>query len=181
MNPLFSLIPAPYRWLILAALLVVYGGVCFYRGASFEQRRADQREAAAAVAAMKTQVAAVTAARAEEHRKTDAVAGVANEIRKQLDASRVAESDNRAAGERLRGQLATACNAGGSAAQSATAGGSAPADAATGVLADVQRRLAEAEDRTVEFADRSRIAGLGCERAYEALTPVPSTPNERQP
>lgn len=171
MNPLSLIVPAWARWAILAALLAAFGGFSFYRGAAFEQHRRDAQDAIRDAAAMKTQVAAVTAARTEEHRKTEAVQGVANEIRKQLDVAAAAAPATRAAGERLRDQLAAACPANRASTQPATADGSKTADTARSVLADVQGRLAEAENRTIEFADQSRIAGLGCERIYEALTP----------
>lgn len=52
----------------------------------------------------------------------------------------------------------------------ATAGSSAPAADPFGVLADVLRRADDRAKVLAAYADQSRIAGLACERSYDALT-----------
>lgn len=169
MNPL-ALVPVPYRWAALALLWVASVAFGYVKGVQHELRAADARQAKQLQASLQAQVAAAGAVRAEEHRRQDAVQEIAHELRNQLVAARAADDRNRAAGQRLREQLAGACLAG-AAPHPAAAAGSPAADATAGVLALVQRRLAEAEDRTVEFADASRRAGLGCERAFDTMNP----------
>lgn len=59
----------------------------------------------------------------------------------------------------------------GAASDPAAAAGSPPAEAAGDLLVLVHRRLDEAAGGVGTFADKSRIAGQLCERAYDALTP----------
>ena len=47
---------------------------------------------------------------------------------------------------------------------------STPARSTADLLADVQRRLDAAADGIADFADRSRIAGKACERAYNEVS-----------
>lgn len=48
MNPLFALVPsATARWLILVVGAIVFGSLCFYKGASFEQSQQAKRDLAA--------------------------------------------------------------------------------------------------------------------------------------
>lgn len=122
-----------------------------------EQKTADNkalREALAEVARLKTELQ-----------------GISDDAKKQKDAVAAAAASARDAGERLRAAEARLRAALGQRAcpGAVPAAGSAPADAALGVLADVQRRLDEAAERTARFADESRIAGLACERSYDAL------------
>lgn len=74
------------------------------------------------------------------------------------------------AGRRLREQIASLtarCRA--ASADPAPAGAGPAADATERVLADVQRRLDEAQDRVAGFADQAHGAGRACERAYDSL------------
>lgn len=162
MSALLAIVPLPYRWLALLALLAAFGGFCYVKGAQREQRVWEARAAAIQTQQLQQQIAI-------EHRRQDAVQEITNDLRKQAAAARAAADRNRDAGVRLRDQLAAACLGQGA----SPASGGPAADATARVLADVQRRLAEAEDRLVDHADASRRAGLGCERAYEALNPPP--------
>jgi len=172
MTALLAFLAGPIgRWLVVGAMVLAFGGACYVKGVTVEENKRDAADAIRDAAALKSQIEAVTAARAEEHRKVDAAKGVIDEIHKQIGAAAAAVPVTRAAGVRLRDQITVACTAARSPAQPASAVRSAPADATASVLADVQRRLAEAEDATIGFVDRSRIAGLGCERLYESLTP----------
>lgn len=108
-------------------------------------------------------------ARAEEQRRQAEQTKVVTDAKKQAQSALAAASAARTAGERLRDQLA--------ASRREACGNPAPppGSPATGptpdLLADVQRRLDEAQDGIALHADQSRIAGLACERAYQALTP----------
>lgn len=108
-------------------------------------------------------------ARAEEQRRQAEQTKVVADAKKQAQNALAAASAARTAGERLREQLA--------ASRREACGNPAPppGSPATGptpdLLADVQRRLDEAQDGIALHADQGRIAGLACERAYQALTP----------
>lgn len=161
----------PYRWLLAGGLIAAaaLGFTVWKHNLISEAERAGYDKAVAE--ARERELQAVKAARAEEQRRTQAVQGVANATRKELATARAAADDARRAGELLRAQLAAAGALCGGPANPAAAGGSPATNPAGGLLADVQRRLDEAADATLRFADESRIAGLGCERAYETLTP----------
>lgn len=113
---------------------------------------------------------ATTKARAEEQRR-------AKTIQEALDAEVIArqavEADARgvvAARGRLQqrvAELAASCSAPDPAA--ATGGTSAPS--AGDLLADMLGRVAAAAGELGSYADRARVAGQTCERAYDGLTP----------
>jgi hypothetical protein len=89
----------------------------------------------------------------------------------QLEAADRAATTARDTGERLRVALATARTGARLCPPStapATPASSAAADATERVLADVQRRLDDAQNAVARHADASRIAGLACERSYDA-------------
>lgn len=114
---------------------------------------------------------AVEAARAEEQRRTTAVQEIANETQAKLDAA-IADADAAAdAGQRLRERIAQLTAAGASCAASRPgAAGTGKATAATyDLLADVQRRIDEAQNAIARFADRSHAAGTACQQSYDAL------------
>jgi hypothetical protein len=166
---LTDIIPAPYRWLALVAAFAVTFAAGSVAGFRIEQDHRDAKDAKQVQQQLQAQIAATQHTLDNEHRKTAAVQEIVHDVRQQSEHYQADADRNRAAGEQLRSQLAGAACA--RVAQPAAAGGGQAADAAASVLADVQRRLAQAEDRTVEFADASRRAGLACERSYEAVSP----------
>lgn len=110
-------------------------------------------------------------ARETERRWTAAMEDVANEHQTQIAQARADADAAASAGERLRqrvAELAAGCRraAGGT----AVAGAGQAAQPGVDLLADVQRRLDEAADSIAGFADRAHAAGIGCERAYKAVT-----------
>lgn len=104
--------------------------------------------------------------RVRYEKQVNELAGVAQGARVQLDAVRTANAGLVRAGDRLRQQLA-ALRRTAPGAEATPAGGGQAADSTGDLFADVQRRLDEATDATVRFADEGRIAGLACQRAYE--------------
>lgn len=162
----------PWRaigWALVAALLVASGWVAngWRLGGRIEQlqaAQAKQREGQATALA-----AALEAARAEEQRRSAEQRGIANAAAKERDQ---ALADARAAGavaEQLRvraAQLAAAARAAGN---SASSGGSSAAGDPLDVLTDVLSRADARAGELAAYADRARIAGLACERSYDAL------------
>lgn len=167
---LTSLIPVQYRALFFIASYAIAIAIGMVGGLRLEENVRDARDARQVKQQLQAQVAATTHTLAEEHRKTDAVQEIANETHVQAEHYAANAAAARTAGDRLRDQL-VAAGACPRSAQPATAAGSAPAGPAPSVLADVQRRLAEAENATIEFADASQRAGHACERSYQAVTP----------
>lgn len=94
-----------------------------------------------------------------------------------LDEARKRGAAAATAGDRLREQIAalSACPAGVGTASPATAAASSSARATADLLANVRRRLDEAEEATFRFADAAHIAGSACERTYDALTTKPNS------
>lgn len=107
--------------------------------------------------------------RLEKEREVKRIQGVADATRKELDKVQADHERAVAAGQRLRAQLAAAARLGAACRSDAAPGERETADAALDLYADVQRRLDEATDRTIRFADEAHVAGKGCERAYDAL------------
>lgn len=112
---------------------------------------------------------AVEQARAEERRRVLVVQEVADAAQTQLDQAQADAGRARDAAERLRQRVAQLV----AAARNPTAPrpGQA-ADDPIGVLADVLGRADQRAGVLAEYADRARIAGHACERAYDALTPA---------
>ena len=90
----------------------------------------------------------------------------------QLQASAAGAAASAAARERdaFRVRLNAYLSASRGAQPAAAASGSAPAADPLGVLADVLGRADDRAQVLAAYADQSRIAGLACERSYDALT-----------
>ena len=158
-------------WLLLAALALA--GLQTYRLVLEQSAHArTQRDHAQQLSAMERAAGeAVAAARTEEGRRFAALWETLNETQAALDRAQSDAAAASDAGVSLRRRIATltaGCRAPTS--DPTPAGGSPPADASADLLADVQRRLDEAADGIAQHADVARIAGQGCERAYDALT-----------
>ena len=124
----------------------------------------EERAILSAVAA-----AAESAARAEESRRINEVERIRRETRKQLDRAAADAAVASTVGEQLRQRvqtLAAACNS--PASSAAAIGGGAPAGNGA-VLADVFSEVERTGRAMAAEADRSRAAGIACERAYESL------------
>ncbi len=161
----------PRVWLaFLAALVLAYGA------GRMQQHHSDTKafqaeRTAAALQASQERNKAVDEARAEEQRRTNAQAEIANEATKQADAAR---ADARAAGDaadKLRARVAQLVTASRAAGHS-TAAGTGPSQSGgdpLDVLVDVLGRSDNASGELAGYADRLKVAGLACERDYDAL------------
>jgi len=160
-------------------LAAIVGMALAFGGGRLVQSRADAKKydagrTKAALSAAVDQVKAVDRARTEEQRRTAAQTEIANAATKDADNAR---ADARIAGdaaERLRGRVAGLLAASRAGKDSSPAGagpgqsGGDPLDVLVGVL----ERSDRASGILAEFADRLKIAGLACERDYDALTPA---------
>jgi predicted nucleic acid-binding Zn-ribbon protein len=113
---------------------------------------------------------AVRAAVDEGNRRAAAVQKEVEHARKKVNDLEGAAVRAAVAGRSLQSELALARGRA-CATDTSTPGGSAAAEAAERMLADVQRRLDQAQERVARHADQARIAGLACEGSYRALTP----------
>lgn len=161
----------PRFWLVLlASVLVAYGGGRWQQSHADAGKYEAERTKAALSAAV-DQVKAVDRARTEEQRRTAAQTEIANAA---IQTAKVAQADARAADAARRELLARAtalANAARRPGDSDAIGGSAPAFNAADLLADVLGNIDQRAQELAEFADAAHIAGLACERSYDALTP----------
>ena len=117
------------------------------------------------------QATAEQAARAKEHADQLHAEKVQRDATQALEQERLNAAGERAATERVRGELAKLqTRLGGTGTGTATGPGSASATRAAMVLSDLygscQSRLGEVSSAF----DRARIAGLACEASYDELT-----------
>ncbi len=125
---------------------------------------ADERRAAAW-----EQSKAVDSARLKYQREVEAQTRIANEATRQRDVALADARAARGAEQRVRDQVAALVRQYTSPGDSTFAGGGAPAGDAVRVLADVLERADRRAGVLAEALDASFIAGLACERAYDAL------------
>ena len=111
------------------------------------------------------------AARTEGERRYAAQAQIADSTTTKLLAVQTHAAASDAAGIKLQERIRLLTyDLRAASGNSATAAIRETADATTSLLADVQRRLGEAENDTIRFADGSHIAGAACEAQYDSLT-----------
>lgn len=148
--------------------------------AAFQQVRvsgaqADAAEARSALSADRARYASDALARGEEERKIEAARLTENEriAREAQERIKVAEGDARraaAAADRLRDQVAALLRAKRPTGPSAGAVvSSPPAPAADDLLAGVLDRHSRELVEVGRFADAAHLAGLACERSFDAL------------
>ena len=156
-----ALIPARL-WAALA-LLVALGGmgaaVHHYRGAAADARQQAQQAQADAAGLRES----ITQAR----QRADTMEGIASAARSDARRLAVDAAAARDTAERVRNAAHAYARA---YADAASAGGSAPAGAADLVLPELLGRCAARAAELADLADRARLAGLSCERAYVEVT-----------
>lgn len=146
--------------LIVGSLIA---GAIFWHVSEVNKARAEVQ---AAWDAEKLQ--AIDAARIEDARRIAALDEVKSDAQSQIAIAAADAAAARDASQRLRERFkataARACPA------APVAEGSPPAAEAGLVLADVFGVLQDHAGQVAEYADRARIAGEACERAYQSLT-----------
>lgn len=160
-----------YLAILAGVILALVGGL-----AAWEAREAyitEQAEERGYDRAMKQvtelELDAVKRGRDQERRNTETAQKEAEDARKKYVGAIVALRDAVRAGDRLREQLKAAHDRRARGEAPALAPGGQAADPAGDLLADVQRRLDEATDATIKFADDAHIAGTTCERIHKAV------------
>ncbi|MEN7527040.1 DUF2514 family protein [Cupriavidus sp. DL-D2] len=161
----------PKFWLALVVgLLLAYGG------GRWEQHRADAAKyeaehTKAALSATVDQVKAVDAARLEEQRRTTAQTEIANAATKDLALARADAGAAADAAGQLRQRVDQLLAAARAAKDTGTAGGGQdkPSGDPLDVLVDVLGRSDKTSGILADYADQIKIAGLACERSYDAL------------
>lgn len=167
-----AIFATPQRIFVAAVLVILAlagGAVLTYRHerdtarAQISQERLNEAYA---------QVKAVDAARLEEQRRTAAQTEIANVAKQDADTAR---ADARAAGDaadRLRqrvDQLLAAARTAKDPGPVVSGQGKPSADPLD-VLVDVLNRSDRATGILADYADQLKVAGLACERSYDALT-----------
>ncbi|WP_081636260.1 DUF2514 family protein [Pandoraea sp. SD6-2] len=142
---------------LLAVSLGIAGG--YWKG----HRDADQ---SAKVAMLEKTAKELAAERDEYRERVQTQAGITNDAKQSADKARDDARAATAASDQLRRRVAELVTV---ARHSTAADGSAPAADPIGVLADVLGRADERAGKLAEFADAAHIAGLACERSYDAL------------
>ncbi len=121
-------------------------------------------------------VGALGDVRREEQRRIIEQTEIAYEAKRNADKANAAAVAADAAARELRARVAALVNASRSPGNPAATGAGTSAPDAVAVLADVLGRCDARERAVARFADAAHIAGLACERAYDALIPLTAEP-----
>jgi hypothetical protein len=137
---------------------------------------AHEKELGAADERAKSSAAAMKMAQDNAAKSAQIVAtqqGAIHDAQLQASAARADASRAAAAGDAYRMRLDAFVSASRGPKYPGPASGSAPASDPIGVLAEVLRSTDDFAARVAAEADANRIAGLACERSYDALTAKP--------
>lgn len=152
--------PRVWGGLLLAVMLAAGAG--YWKG----HHDADQ---SATVAAQEKQIKDLTASNNLYRQTTTTLAGISIDAKKSADTASAAARASDAAYDRMRKQLteytAAARHSAASSGGSPAGGGADPLD----LLAGLFSRADQAAGDLAKFADAAHIAGLACERSYDAL------------
>ncbi|VVE85813.1 DUF2514 family protein [Pandoraea sputorum] len=153
--------PRLWSGLLLAVVLAAGGG--YWKG----HHDADQ---SATVAAQTKQINDLTAANNLYRQTTQTLAGISQDAKQSADNARADARASDIAADGLRKRVAELVSA---ARHPAASSGSAPAGGGADpldLLAGLFTRADQAAGDLAKFADAAHIAGLACERSYDALT-----------
>lgn len=152
--------PRVWGGLLLTVVLAVGAG--YWKG----HHDADQ---SATVAAQEKQIKDLTASNNLYRQTTTTLAGISIDAKKSLDAANAAARASDVVADGLRKQLsqyvAAARHSAASSGGTPAGGGADPLD----LLAGLFSRADQAAGDLAKFADAAHIAGLACERSYDAL------------
>lgn len=167
------------NWRAVSFVLVatLAGGACVANRAYESGQRAErekwkqrwsERDAADATAVARQQAAN----RAEEQRRQQEIARITQNAQQQINAARADADSAAAAGNRLQqtvADLQRRLRQRGASGNTATGSGGQAAAKQCSVLTDLFSESVERNQQLAAEADRRRIAGLACERAYETM------------
>lgn len=169
---LLAMIPLR-AWAYLGAVLALVAGLAFFVHHERDIGRAEVRaEWAAERAALQAAAASATALnQTESIRRTAAQTEIAHDAETSIARLDAGRAPAVVAARGLRERAAAVAASCGATTGDPAASGPSPAASAPGVvLADVLGRLDDVAGELAEALDRSHIAGLACERSYDALT-----------
>ncbi|WP_080647785.1 DUF2514 family protein [Variovorax atrisoli] len=154
------------NWKLLGlAVLLALLGLQTVRVSELQQAAAERRAVDA-----ESQRLAERAQRTEEQRRTAAVAQEASNAQTRIASLEDDLQRARAASDGVRSAAAGAAGRARANSCPAAAGTRQHGDDALGLLVDVLGRADQRAGELAEYADRLRIAGVACERSYDALT-----------
>lgn len=154
------------NWKLIAlAVLLALLGLQTVRVSELQQDAAERRAVDA-----ESQRLAERAQRTEEQRRTAAVTKEADSAQTQTAALDASLPAARAASDGVRSAANGAAGRARANSCPATASARQPGDDPLGMLVDVLGRADQRAGELAEYADRLRIAGIACERSYDALT-----------
>jgi len=164
---MLNLIPSQYKLIaagvaVLALMALSAAGAWQWQGNRYERQISDIRASYAESARQ-----AEARARSEEQRRQTAIEGIRRDAQDKIAAVAADAAAADDAASRLRARVAQLSRR--PASCTGSAGGSDSADPARDLLAVMLSRIDEAAGGVAEFADRSRAAGLTCQRSYEAV------------
>ena len=169
-----------YKWLLdvlLVGALVAGAAYGVHRYNEFQQgigKAASDAAYAKRDAAVAEKAAQIEAQNREiENARNATIQTIVSTNAAALGKINAAAATTAAAGQRLRAPLAATSAALGSSAprSAAPATGGAATTSAADLYANVQRRVDDATNSIAQYADQAHLAGSGCERAYDALSP----------
>ena len=165
MTALLKAVPV-WVWLLIV-LIAVLGGALIYQTLALADAR--QLHSQYVADAEREARARSEAARAEEQRRQREINQVRTDAQEQIKAAADDAAVAASTADSLQQQVSKLL-AGRSACDSRVAQGSQTIADLTTVLADLRRRADERAGELARIADESRIAGLTCEKAYDALS-----------
>lgn len=161
MNPVLAILRGIPIWAYVLALVLGWGGFQKHRAtvaagvvAAQAQKAAQEREAALAASIL------------ERDRRLGAQVEIVNHANAEIDRVKIDAGRTLSERDRLRARLAALQ------ARRPGAGASASTASPTDSLPDLLGQCADRYASVAAEADRSIVAGLACQRAYESLTPT---------
>lgn len=149
------------------------GWFCFREaGYAAAERKWEARWSARDEADAKALAQREAAERTEEQRRQHAITRITQNAQQQITAARTDANDAVAAGERLQQtvkQLQRRLRESEASGNTCVTSGSQTATKQCGVLTDLFTESVKRNQQLAAEADRRRIAGLACERAYDSL------------
>lgn len=162
----------PRVWLVALLLCIGSTSIGYLKGRADGAGKIRLQLQQAKEQADEAQLRAVEVARTEEQRRTQAQTEIANAATQQATQSAADADAAHAAAERLRQRVAELVRAAARPADPTATSSSPhkPSGDPLDVLVGVLQRADDAAGILGNYADRLKIAGAACERAYDALT-----------